>query len=110
MPLSAQTLGLALHELATNAAKHGALSNIDEKLSISWEVSAGDDSSLHLIWKETGARVAPDASKRTGYGTELIKRALPFDLGAKTDLHFERDGLRCTIDVRRERLKFNGRR
>jgi two-component sensor histidine kinase len=103
-PISAQTLGLALHELATNAVKYGALSQAGGSLLVTWEVGAPGDPTVRISWKETGVQVPPDALRRSGYGTELIKRALPFDLGAKTELWFEPDGLRCTIEVRRERL------
>jgi two-component sensor histidine kinase len=102
---SAQTLGLAVHELATNALKYGALSQSEAELQVIWEIETSGEPVVRFIWKESSVRLPPDAHpKRSGYGTELIKRALPYDLGAKTDLLFEPDGVRCIIVVDRKRL------
>ena len=99
--ISAQAIGLALHELATNALKYGALGQPDGKLSIRWWVEdGGAGRQVTLDWAETGV-VMPgaDAPRRKGYGRELIERALPYQLGAKTTLSFGSDGVRCTIAV-----------
>jgi len=102
---SAQCLGLAIHELSTNALKYGALSRAAGKLDLKWEVETSGEATVRFIWRETGVSIPPESTpRRCGYGTELIKRALPFDLGAKTDLLFEADGLRCTIEVTRKKL------
>lgn len=98
--LSAQTLGLAIHELATNAIKYGALSHAEGRLDIQWAIDVSGEPTVRFIWRERGVPIPSEISpRRFGYGTELIKRALPFELGAKTELSFELDGLRCTIDV-----------
>lgn len=97
-----QTLALALHELTTNAVKHGALSREEGTLEIAWmEEEDASASSLSLLWVERGVPLKGPPS-RSGYGMELVQRALPYQLGAKTSVNFEPDGLRCTI-----RMPFN---
>ncbi len=98
---SVQILALALHELCTNAVKYGALSGPDGRLRIRWQVerdAAGVDW-LHVDWRESGVELAQDAGTRQGYGRELIERALPFQLGARTTFGFTPDGVHCTIAV-----------
>jgi PAS domain S-box-containing protein len=97
---AAQALGLALHELTTNSAKYGALSAAAARLDISWTIEASSAArSLLLDWKERGIALSPEADRRQGYGSELIQRALPYQLCADTRLAFEPDGVRCTIKV-----------
>jgi PAS domain S-box-containing protein len=100
---SVQTLALALHELATNAVKYGALSTPEGHLDISWAHSAIDGRpSVRVIWKESGVSDMPadgDAPKGSGFGRELIEQALPYQLGARTSYRFEEDGVRCTIEI-----------
>jgi PAS domain S-box-containing protein len=98
---SAQVVALALHELSTNAVKYGALHEESGRLMISWTVD--DDASgpvLHVVWRETGVSVPPASDRtRKGYGSELIERALPYQLGASTHLEFVADGVRCDIRI-----------
>src|SRR4051812_20736381 len=92
-PRASLALALALHELATNAAKYGALSAEEGRVSIAWR---NEDGRLHIVWKEQGGpRVRRPA--RRGFGSRLIEQGLGPDLGGTADLAFERDGLRCTI-------------
>lgn len=100
---SVQIMALALHELATNAVKHGALSTATGQLNIAWSVEHGPtgNSVLRVEWLESGVDL-PDAEMRVstgGYGRELIERALPYQLAAKTSYMFTADGLRCVIAV-----------
>jgi PAS domain S-box-containing protein len=96
---AAQALGLALHELATNAVKYGALSQSQGKLEVRWEVKEKKPTpEVALRWRETGVSIA-GAPKRKGYGRELIERALPYQLNAKTQFEFGPDGVRCQILV-----------
>ena len=95
-----QTFALALHELATNAVKYGAFATPGGSLVIRWGLSRQDGKTqLDLEWKERGVQVpAPDSAfRRTGYGRELIERALPYQLKAKTTYVLEEDGVHCTI-------------
>ena len=97
----AQALGLALHELATNAAKHGALGQPEGQLAITWRIEPRDGERHAVVdWKESGVAMPPPGEQRRyGFGSELIERALPYQLGAETSLSFEPDGVRCTIGV-----------
>lgn len=99
-----QTLALALHELATNAVKYGALATPTGHLAVDWRVAEDGDGQKRLFvdWRESGVENLPrhDApSKGGGFGRELIERALPYQLGAHTSYEFEPDGIHCTIDV-----------
>jgi two-component system CheB/CheR fusion protein len=95
-----QTFGLALHELATNAVKYGALKDGQGRLDVSWSVQSNGASvpTLLLNWKESGL---PKLSKPShkGFGRHLIEKALTFTLRAKTRLCFGDDGVSCTIEL-----------
>jgi PAS domain S-box-containing protein len=93
----AETLALALHELATNAAKHGALANDTGSLEVRWWVS---DNALCLEWRETGVQTASHRHDgRRGYGWELIEVALPHALGAQTRIELRPEGVYCLIEL-----------
>ncbi|WP_210529644.1 PAS domain S-box protein [Rubellimicrobium arenae] len=97
-----QTFALALHELATNAAKYGALAQRDGQLAVRWRMLRGKDGPrLRVEWIETGvAMPEPGAAPQgTGYGRELIERALPYQLKAETTYELGADGVRCTITL-----------
>ncbi|MBY9062691.1 PAS domain S-box protein [Sphingomonas yunnanensis] len=96
-----QTFALALHELATNALKYGALSSRGGRLALSWQVApSGGVPMLHVCWHETGVRRDPVADRPApggGYGRELIEQALPYQLGARTRFELRDDGVFCEI-------------
>jgi len=97
---SAQLLALAIHELATNAVKYGALGQRSGQLVVRWDVDKDSTKPMAAVeWRETGVAMPEGGRKRRGYGSELIERALPFQLGAKTKLEFRPDGLCCEILV-----------
>ncbi|MGI4765367.1 MAG: PAS domain-containing protein, partial [Janthinobacterium lividum] len=103
-PSSVQILALALHELATNARKHGALSHDVGRLTIIWrELIEDGRPRLVLDWNEIGLDRAPERPASTvlngGYGRELIEQALPHALGARTTYALTEAGVRCTIDI-----------
>ncbi|OAS24609.1 sensor histidine kinase [Methylobacterium platani] len=94
-PAVALPLGMAIHELATNAAKYGALSAEAGQVAVEWGVRAG---MLRLRWHESGGpRVAPPA--RTGFGTRLIRASLERELAGEVRLDFAAGGLACLIAV-----------
>jgi len=97
-----QILSLAIHELCTNALKYGALRDRNGHLTIRWRVEQEEGQPwLHLDWRETGVALSrPDAaSPGRGAGRDLIERALPYQLGARTTYSIEADGVHCTIDT-----------
>jgi PAS domain S-box-containing protein len=97
-PNAVQTLSLALHELATNALKYGALASPEGRIAVEWWVRDGGRVSFE--WRETGVRMPAETPSRRGYGRQLIERALPYDLDAETDFQFGPDGVRCCIQLR----------
>ncbi|MGC9449780.1 HWE histidine kinase domain-containing protein [Cereibacter johrii] len=89
----ATSLGLILHELATNAAKYGALSTSSGTVTLDWEVVSdeGSPAKVHLRWQERGGPQVAAPSK-TGFGTRLIKFTTEFELGGSAELSYEPDG------------------
>jgi two-component system CheB/CheR fusion protein len=98
-PKAAETFALAIHELATNAIKYGALSQPSGRLDVSWRFDdSAEPTQLVFDWRERGGpRVAPP--QRKGFGSELLERTLAFELKGKTTLAFEPAGLHCTIAI-----------
>jgi PAS domain S-box-containing protein len=97
-PQAAVSLTLALHELATNAAKYGALSNKAGIVKVSWDLSSGDAPEFRLVWQERGGpEVTPP--ERTGFGSRLILKGLTGELGGPVGLDFLPEGVVCTIEA-----------
>jgi len=95
-PGTALALAMAVHELATNAAKYGALSGPAGKIAISWRITPGDPPHLALRWQERdGPAVAPPSRK--GFGTRLIERMLANELSGEVVLAFEPTGVVCSV-------------
>jgi two-component sensor histidine kinase len=93
-PEAAQNLGLALHELSTNAAKYGALSNEDGHIEIRWDLR---DDRFRITWQEIGGPpVSPPA--REGFGHKVVTRIVTLALEGKVDLRFQPSGLVWTLD------------
>jgi two-component sensor histidine kinase len=95
-PNVALSLSLAVHELCTNAAKYGALSNADGRVELTWRVRP--EGRLHIRWAENDGPPV-ECPSRTGFGTRLIKGALARELDARVDLEFRPAGLVCEIDM-----------
>lgn len=95
-PNDAMSLGLALHELATNAAKYGALSVPTGKVTVTWEIVAPDR--VAVSWRERGGPPVK-APTRRGFGLELIEKIVSHELDSPVDLHFDEEGVRCTLTV-----------
>lgn len=98
-PSTALALGLTVHELATNAARHGALSRSGGKVSVSWRLTPTEEERavLQLVWQESGGPEVRPPSRR-GFGSRLIERGLAHE-GASSRLEFRPDGLRCEIEM-----------
>jgi two-component sensor histidine kinase/integral membrane sensor domain MASE1 len=93
-----QALAMVIHELATNAVKYGALSSPNGNISISWNRTSGDLAALRLVWRETsGPPVVP--SVQSGYGCDLIRDLIPYELGGAVELTFPPDGVCCKIEI-----------
>jgi two-component sensor histidine kinase len=98
---SVQMLSLALHELGTNAIKHGVLKGSGGALEIRWHLVSTEHPALHLAWTEhprddLTEMVAPH---RHGFGRVLLEQALPGQLGAMTRFDLRRNGLQCVIEL-----------
>jgi len=101
-PAMAQGLALALHELATNAAKHGALSVQSGKLSLAWEFQPDK---LVLRWTEDGGPKIKPPSARS-FGLKVIRASVEQQLGGETTFEWNPSGLRCVLSIpRREVMK-----
>jgi two-component sensor histidine kinase len=96
----AEVLTLAIHELATNAVKHGALGDPGGRLSVHWRTEHKDGARwLRLAWEETGLRLDLASPLRRGFGLELITRRVPYELDGEGRVDLKADGLQCAIDV-----------
>lgn len=92
-------LGLAFHELATNAAKYGALSDITGVVAVKWRTESEDGRDmLHIQWDENNGPQVIEP-KREGFGTRLLRRALPAQAGAQVALDFAPTGLRVDLSM-----------
>ena len=96
-PNAAVTLAMAFHELATNAAKYGALSNETGQIAIDWRIERGAEGELlEINWIESGGPpVSPP--KRRGFGTQFLQRALAREFDGRVNLRFTAPGLNCRM-------------
>ena len=99
-PRAAETFGLAIHELATNAFKYGALSQPNGRVEVRWWVTR-DNSTPRLTfdWLERGGPPIEQQPSRRGFGTELLERTLAYEMKAETTVRFAQSGLHCTIEL-----------
>jgi PAS domain S-box-containing protein len=94
-PSTAQTLALALHELATNAAKYGALSVPRGRVQLSWDLGP---KGLALDWREV-AGPSVKAPRATGYGTRVVRAGIEHQLGGSVNFEWDADGLHCLMVI-----------
>ncbi|HEX5777905.1 MAG TPA: HWE histidine kinase domain-containing protein [Xanthobacteraceae bacterium] len=94
-PSTAQTLALALHELATNAAKYGALSVGAGRVALRWQI---EPAGIVLDWRETKGPAVTKPTKQ-GYGTRVVTAGIEHQLGGKVIFDWQPGGLRCTMTV-----------
>ncbi|MGX1099184.1 CheR family methyltransferase [Amorphus sp. MBR-141] len=95
---AAQGLALMLHELTTNAVKHGAFSGRDGRLDVRWSVDGGPEAPrFRLSWEESGA--AKGQSHGGGFGSRLIREIVPHMLGGATTVASGEDGVACTLTI-----------
>jgi light-regulated signal transduction histidine kinase (bacteriophytochrome) len=89
-------LALVLHELATNAAKYGALSTPEGKLSVIWTIDAVG--ACDITWRESGGPLVRPPS-RQGFGSVLIGRSIPFDLGGTSVIEYKPEGVQGVLRI-----------
>lgn len=95
-PNDAMSLGLAIHELATNAAKYGALHTGQGRIHIDWDLLSPTVVELH--WREEGGPPVSEPEKR-GFGRDLIEKIVAHELKSEVDLEFKPGGVECTLRV-----------
>jgi len=95
-----QPVAMVLHELATNAAKYGALSSADGRVLVRWRRPPKGQPSGKLVleWRETGGPpvAAPNAK---GFGTSVICDVIPYELGGAVHYELAREGARCRLEI-----------
>jgi two-component sensor histidine kinase len=96
---SAQTFALLLYELATNAAKHGALSVPEGRVLLQWRIdNLGSDPLFHLHWKESGGPPV-EAPVRKGFGELLVRRIAPRDMAGKSEVRYDPAGFEYELEA-----------
>jgi two-component sensor histidine kinase len=96
--MAAESIGLAIHELATNAVKYGAFTVSGGRVDVRWRTAPkGDQAWLSLDWKESGMLGHPIEDRRRGFGTLLLQETLQYDLNAEVRRMFEPTGFHCEI-------------
>jgi PAS domain S-box-containing protein len=99
-----QTIGMVLHELVTNAAKHGALSVPSGRVSIRWRLPLnGASDRLILTWRETGGPLLVPPSK-SSYGMQVVRDLVPYELGGTIDHVLAPEGAHCQMEIPLARL------
>jgi two-component sensor histidine kinase len=94
-----QAVAMVIHELATNAAKHGALSTPDGRVAVRWARTGTDAAAiLTITWRELGGPPIA-APVQAGYGLSLVRDLIPHELGGTVDLKFPSDGACCKIEI-----------
>ncbi len=97
--LTTAALAMALHELATNAAKYGALSCPEGRVRLDWRITPGDGAGrLSLTWRERGGPAVAPPEKR-GFGARMIEDGLAQGLGDAVSIRYEPAGVVCTMDI-----------
>jgi two-component system CheB/CheR fusion protein len=98
-PKAGETFALAIHELATNAIKYGALTRTAGRVDVSWRLN-DETAPTELVfdWRERGGPPVTPPQRR-GFGTELLERTLTFELKSKTTLAFDAAGVHCIIAI-----------
>jgi two-component sensor histidine kinase len=103
-PRAAVALAMVFHELMTNAAKYGALSQPEGRVRVEWSTTEdGGHSTLRVVWMEMGGPLVR-APIRRGFGSALIEQSITRELGSTLEKDFDRAGLICTMMIPLERL------
>ena len=98
-PRHALAIGMVLHEMFTNALKHGALSKNEGRIALEWTLNDEPEPQLKLLWRESGGPTVSVPSSK-GFGSMLLERTLQGDLNGDVNLDFLPSGLVCSISAR----------
>lgn len=101
-PPAVQPVSMVLHELATNAAKYGALSRPEGRVELSWHQAPSG--MLTLCWRERGGPPVPGPPKRQGFGSRLIRTTLQGQLGGEAHFDWAPEGLCCRMTIAAQHL------
>jgi PAS domain S-box-containing protein len=98
-PRTTQALGMVLHELATNAAKYGALSRPTGRVALAADLHAGENGEeLRIVWQESGGpAVEPPAA--AGFGTTMLSQALEYQHDGRAEIDWRKEGLVCRLTL-----------
>jgi two-component sensor histidine kinase len=109
-PEAGQAMAMVLHELATNAAKYGALSTKHGRVSIRWEQRRNARPRSHLVleWREVGGPPVTAPSKPS-YGTSTIRDLIPYEFGGTVELVLAQEGVRCRLKLPSDWLSSDGK-
>jgi len=89
-------IGMAIHELTTNAAKYGALSTPEGRVAITWSLEAA--ATLHFEWRESGGPAVREPT-RQGFGSRLLQRVLTAQVRAEVTMDYPVDGFRLRMQA-----------
>ncbi len=98
-PTAVQPIAMAIHELATNATKYGALSVAGGEVSIRWELVQAAPPRLRILWRESGGPAAGQPPARRGFGTRVLEATIRSQLGGSMTQHWQATGLVCEIEM-----------
>jgi two-component system, chemotaxis family, CheB/CheR fusion protein len=98
-PRSAELMSLAIHELATNSVKYGALSQPAARLRVTWWLTDPPGPRLHFEWAEQGVRMTTGAGHKAGFGSELLSRLIATELRGSGEMLFLPEGVLCSIQI-----------
>jgi two-component sensor histidine kinase len=100
VPSATHAMAMVIHELATNAAKYGALSCPEGKIGVRWtfRVTTSSQRILEIEWRETGGPTVA-APSREGHGSSVIRELVPYELGGSVSLDFAAEGFRCRMEL-----------
>jgi len=96
---AAELMRLVIHELATNAIKFGALSQSQTHLRVLWWFAGPASSRLHIEWSEDGVRMATEARRNPGFGSQVVEHLISRELHGRGDILFSTNGVLCTIEI-----------
>ena len=99
-PEAAQATTMVVHELTTNAAKYGALSNFRGRVSVRWYRRSNGSLDDHLVidWREAGGP-SVNGTPKSGYGTSVIRDLIPYELGGSVDYVLAPEGVCCRLEI-----------